>query len=244
MATTHRRTVIAGRAALTAVLLTLVVACVPPATTQYVAAVAPQCPLDRSVVMYGGDSLAGHWPLFVTLPTGVTAFNTARGGSAFGGNYTDDPTMDTIGARVLAQLNACGNTVGVVAISGGINDLNQGQPPSGTINAIRALDAELFRRGVAVVLLTIHPIAPNTELARTIQAHRRAVNAWMTASGNLHAHVVDCTGALESSPGSDVLKFDYWTFENLLTVDPQHMNDNGYAAMAACARPAILAALG
>lgn len=239
----HDRASIARRGALGLLLVAVMAGCVPSSSSQNISWVAPKCPLDHSVVMYGGDSIAAHWPAFVLLPNGISAFSTARGGSAFGGNYRPDPTMDTIGDRVLAQLDACGDDVGVVAISGGVNDLVEGPSATVAIDAIRALDAELYRRGVPTVMLTIHPIAPNTDTARAIQPGRRAINAWMTTSGNLHAEVVDCTGALESAPGSDVLRSSFLTYENLLTVDPLHMNDSGYAAMAACARPAILDAL-
>lgn len=241
MATASRRVRVV---LLTAVVIASAAACAPATSgPQSISITPPYCPFDIHLAMYGGDSIAGHWPGWITLPANDSAFNTARGGSSFGGNYTSDPTMDTIGARVLTQLNTCGNNIGAVAISGGLNDLTEGQAPSVAINAIQSLDATLYARGVHTVMLKIHPIPQGTPTELAVQAHRQAVNTWMSTPGNLHATVVDCTSVLESSPGSDTLNYEYWTFENIVTVDPVHMNDAGYAAMGHCAQTAISNAL-
>ena len=176
-------------------------------TTTLLPASPPYCPFDAHLVMFGGDSLATQWPNDVTLTSGTTAFNTAVGGSAYGGSYTSG--VDTIGDRVLAQLNNCGNDVAVAALSGGVNDISQGQPVATAIAGIRALDVELHARGVHAVFLTIHPVPDTTAWFAANQSRRRQINTWMTTPGNMFGTVVNCSPFLESSPGSDILARPY-----------------------------------
>lgn len=231
--------------AASAALLLMGVACAPgPTGPEAVSSVRPYCPFDDDVVIYGGDSLTTKWPAYVTLPTDAAPYNTAKGGSMYSRNYLPDPAFGTTGSRVLAELDACSDDIGVAVYSGGGVDLSFGISGNEVIDAIDLLDQAMHARGVDTVFVTMTPVSDATVWFPAHQADRKAINTWMTTPGNLHGTVVDCGPALESAPGSDVLAHRFWNYTDIFgTVDILHPNEAGYEAIAACAQPAILAAL-
>ena len=235
----------AGQVMLVAALL-MVAACAPgPTGPDAIASTRPYCPFDRKVVIYGGDSLVSKWPAYVTLPSDLVPYNTAKGGSMYSRNTSPDPAFGTVGSRMLDDFDACGNDVGVAVISGGAVDLSWGVSAGEVITAIDALDEQLHARGIPTVFLTITPVSNATLWFPAHQNDRRAVNTWMTTPGNLYGTVVDCGPTLESSPGSDALAPKYWNYTDMLgTIDLLHPNEAGFAAVAACIQPTILTAAG
>ncbi len=221
-----------------------VVACAPePTGPPAVTSTRPMCPFDDSMVIFGGDSLVTQWPRWVPLPSTLTPYNTAKGGSAYTGNLTPDPDFGTIGSRVLDDLDDCGNDVGTVVISGGHVDLSYGRTAAEVIAAIDQLDEALYQRGVHAVFLAIVPVSNATDWYTAHQGARQQVNAWMKTPGNLHATVVDCAPVLETTPGSDVLANRFWNYIDAFgTIDLVHPNDAAYEAIGTCIQPAVLAA--
>ena len=205
----------------------------------------PYCPFDQNLVLFGGDSLTTKWPAYIPLPSGMTRYNTAKGGLMYSRNVTLDPTFGTIGSNLIDDLDECGNGIGAAVFGGGGVDLSWGISGGEVIAAIDALDEEMYARSIPTIFVTMTPVSDATPWNAAHQADRKAVNAWMTTPGNLHATVVDCSPALESAPGSDVLAQQYWNLTDVFgTVDLLHPNEAGYAAIAACVRPAILTASG
>ena len=113
-------------------IILLTAACTPTASGG--AAKPPYCPFDSHLVLFGGDSLSGQWPQYVTYRPGDVGFNVSVGGAAYGGVYWAGNF--TIGDYVRDQLNACGNSVGAVVLSGVVNDISQAQPASAAIAGI------------------------------------------------------------------------------------------------------------
>jgi hypothetical protein len=222
----------------------LVGACTPgPTGPEAVSSTRPYCPFDNKVVIYGGDSLVTKWPAYVALPTDLVPYNTAKGGTMYSRDVSPDHQFGTVGSRVLAELDACGNDVGVAVFSGGAVDLSIGLPAGEVIGAIDALDERMHDRGVPTVFLTMTPVSDATVWFPAHQTDRRAINSWMTTPGNLHGMVVDCGSAIESSPGSDVLAPKFWNYTDLFgTIDLVHPTEAGFKAVAECIQPAILAA--
>lgn len=221
-------------------------ACVPsPTGPDAISSTRPYCPFDDKVVIYGGDSLVSKWPAYITLPADREPYNTAKGGSMYSRNVSPDPDFGSVGSRVLDELDACGNDIGVAVFSGGAVDLSWGVSAGEVTTAIDSLDEQMHARGVPTVFLTITPVSDATLWFPAHQADRRAINTWMTTPGNLHGTVVDCGPALESSPGSDALATEFWNYTDMFgTIDLLHPNEAGFEAVAACIRPAVLAALG
>ena len=228
----------------TAVLLAA--ACTPgPTGPDALSSTRPYCPFDSNVVVYGGDSLVAKWPAYIQLPAGLVPYNTAKGGSMYSRNTSPDPEFGTVGSRVLADLDACGNDIAVAVFSGGAVDLSWGVSGGEVITAIDALDEQLHARGVPAVFLTITPVSNATLWFPAHQADRQAVNNWMKTPGNMYGTVVDCGPSIESSPGSDALAPKYWNYTDMFgTIDLLHPNEAGFAAIADCITPTVLAAAG
>lgn len=189
------------------------------------------------VVIYAGDSLVGQWPQYMQLPIGSIAYNTAKGGAG----YTAVNPEYNIGARLLRQLDVCDNNVGMVIVSGGINDLAVDQPVQGLIDAVSALSTELASRGVRVVWLPITPFAlypPSLSYDHRYDS-RLEYNAWLS-SGGVVGDIIDCNPSLRDAYSAvEALNPNYWSYTP--GVDRWHLNQAGYRAFASCLSPAIAA---
>ena len=154
---------------------------------------------------------------------------------------TGDPsTSFSISERLLAQLDACEDDVGLVVLSGGTNDLSVGQSPAPLTAAMTALDAELAARGVAAVWLPITPWAVSVTATYDLRYDSRlVVNGFVGTPGNLVA-VIDCNDVLRA-PGvtPEMLRAEYWTWADAITPDRYHLNDAGYRAFADCRSPQL-----
>jgi len=232
----------AGKFMLAAAVL-IATACTPPQGPDAISSTRPYCPFDSKVVIYGGDSLVSKWPAYIQLPSDLVPYNTAKGGSMYSRNTSPDPEFGTVGSRMLKDFDDCGNDVGVAVISGGAVDLSWGITAGEVVTAIDQLDAALHARGIRTVFLTITPVADATLWFPAHQADRQFVNNWMKTPGNLDATVVDCASAIESSPGSDRLAPKYWNYSDFVggTIDLLHPNEAGFAAIADCITPTVLA---
>jgi lysophospholipase L1-like esterase len=218
-------------------------ACAPqPTGPDAINSVRPYCPFDDKLVIYGGDSLVTKWPAYITLPSDLVPYNTAKGGSLMSRDVHPEGGFGTVGSRVLAELDQCGNDIGVAVFGGGAIDISIGLSTAEITAAFTALDEQLYARGVPAVFLTITPVSNNTEWFPAHQTQRQAINAWMKTPGNLHGTVVDCASAIESAPGSDILAPQYVNITDFFgTIDLLHPNEAGFAAIAACIQPTVIA---
>ena len=195
-------------------------------------------------VVFAGDSLATVWPRYLTLPAGAVTIGAARAGAGFTKPPTGDPTTSfSISERLFEQLDACGDDVGLVVVSGGANDLSAGQPVEPLLDAIAELDAQLASRGVAVVWLPITPWAVSSTAPYDLRYDRRLVaNEFISTPGDLTGSVVDCNEVLRvSGVTPEMLRDGYWTWADAITPDRFHLNDAGYQAYAGCLSPLLSA---
>jgi hypothetical protein len=201
----------------------------------------------QNVVVVAGDSLAGAWPNYVSFPAGTVVHNVSWGGASLGASWTGNPPESySIAERALAQLDACGNDVGLVIISGGVNDLAAGQDAQLPIDAAASLNQQLELRGVPVAWIPIVPWALDPPLLSydLRYEHRLTFNQWLAAAGSVSGAVLDCNATLRE-PGALVeqLDRDFFSYLGLFQVDRFHVNAAGYRSYGTCLGPLVTAEL-
>ena len=209
----------------------------------------PLLPCDEpgdDVVVIAGDSVTGGWSTYLVLPEGTTILNLSRGGSSYSAAESDDisKTM-SIPQRLLAQLDVCGNDVGLVVISGGVNDLAQGQSTDAIESAVTELSAELDARGVASTWVPILPWPLTGEFTAEDERfiNRAAYNDWLRQPGQVGGPVLECNGSvdLDGAP-VEQLAPEYQKIDGT-TVDIWHPNPFGSSTFAGCIDDQITAHL-
>ncbi len=216
------------------------VACgTPPRATAPTYSVTPEyCPYDDRLVQFNGDSVGASYAHRVRLPE-YSVFNASQGGAG----WVFDDVVATIPSRVRQWIDQCG-VPGAVVIEGGINDLTHAVAVEEMQAEVRALSAWLAERDVPTVWLAIHPM-PITGNYWFVQEQRLAYNEWLTTSGELWGATVDCTPALEAPDEPDSLRRSFWSYLDVWgTPDGNHMNADGYEAMARCVEPVVSEVLG
>jgi lysophospholipase L1-like esterase len=195
------------------------------------------------VVVVAGDSLGGAWPGYVSWPSGTVVINVSKGGASLGSSFTGNPPESySIAERALAQLDVCGNDVGLLIVSGGVNDLAGGQDPQLLIDAAGSLNQQLELRGVPVAWIPIVPWALDPPLLSydARYDHRLTFNRWLATPGSVSGSVLDCNTPL-LLPGfpEEPLDPDFFSYLGLFQVDRFHPNSAGFAAYGACLGPLV-----
>ena len=227
----------------------------PGGTTSVPPTIAPTpftCDTPGSnVVVFGGDSLVVQWPQYLALPPGTVSYNTARAATGFGAPVTVNPAdSSNIGQRVLAQLDACNNDVGLVVIGGGVNNLAGGQPLAPLLTEVAALSAQLAARNVAVLWIPITPwvlyTSPGAPVVPSLlydgrYDNRLAYNTWLATPGNVIGAAPNCNSTLaDPNNGRESLDPIYYSWLGLWQPDRYHpLKPTGYQAFTACLSPVV-----
>jgi len=227
-----------GGAAAT-VLVTAMLAGCTTAPAENIYNTAPEyCPYDSEIVQLNGDSIGAGIARFIDLP-GYSKFEAAQGAS----NWTrGSEEILTIPDRVKQWIDQCG-VPGALWVEGGIGDIIAGIPVEDLKAVYTELSDWLEVRGVPTVWLGVTPF-PGVSPYQAHNERRMEFNEWLTTPGNLWGTGIDCTWAVADPSAPDVMAPRYWKIVDLFgNPDGLHPNNDGYAALADCVEPPLLATL-
>ena len=169
------------------------------------------------------------------VPQGTRVLNLSRGSAAYSGEATPDvATTFSILQRLEAQLDACNWDVGLVIVSGGVNDLAAGQTTDGMKSGAEAISASLAARGINTVWVPILPWAVDATHPHDFRyEHRLDFNQWLTTPGRVNGPVLECNSIMRASGNPEVLAPGYARYVGF-TLDAFHINDPAKWAFGAC----------
>ena len=140
----------------------------------------------------------------------------------------------------------CENDVGLVVISGGVNDLAQGDSPDAMEAALTGLSAALDARGVATAWVPILPwlLTPTFTAADGRFINRAAFNDWLRQPGQVGGSLLECNGSIDLD-GAPVeqLAPQYGRTDVELMESVWHPDTPGYTTFADCMDDEIAAHL-
>lgn len=220
--------------------ISAVAGCTAYPTEEPIYNVAPEhCPYTPEVVQFNGDSLGAGISRQVDLP-GYSKFEASQGSAG----WTFQGRFAPIGERVKEWIDQCG-VPGALMIQGGIIDLVIGVPVEKIKAAVLELSDWLEARGVPTVWVGFSPFPAVSDYSRYFTPARIAFNDWLATPGNVWGTGVDCTPAVSDPWAPEVLAPRFWKIVDIFgNPDGLHPNKDGYVALADCAEPHLLAALG
>ena len=212
----------------------------PVTTWPWVSDVEVRRPAPSHTVVAFGDSLTSglgsslkrndRWPdrlahrLDARPDNGVSIVNAGIAGNQLLASTTSSPSaVSRIGHDALDQPG-----VRTLILLEGVNDLNSANPPNVVALAAgyRRVVADAHARGVRVIASTILPFGGYEVWTPERELERDAINRWITTSGAFDG-VVDLAAAVADPAAPDQLAARFDSGDHL------HLNDAGYAALAA-----------
>ncbi|MDC7683875.1 SGNH/GDSL hydrolase family protein [Asticcacaulis sp. BYS171W] len=205
----------------------------------------------RATIVTFGDSITdgfgiqpdkgGTWPEILSRRLETSGMKLSVVNAGLSGNRLlhhgqsarfGDSGLSRFDRDVLNQPN-----VGAVIVLLGINDLGHAEGPGAAeyvsaedmIDGYRQLAARAHERCIRIYVATLTPFKGTVfrnYYSDEKEARRQRINIWLR-QGGVFDGVIDFDKALESAPGSGVLKADYDVGDHL------HPDDEGAAAMAA-----------
>jgi len=212
----------------------------PVTTWPWVSGVDVRRPAPSHTVVAFGDSLTSglgsslnsndRWPdrlayrLDARPDNGVSIVNAGIAGNQLLASTTLSPSaVARIGQDALDQPG-----VRTLILLEGVNDLNSVNPPNvaALVAGYRRVVADAHARGVRVIASTILPFGGYEVWTPERELEREAINRWITTSGAFDG-VVDLAAAVAEPAAPDQLAARFDSGDHL------HLNDAGYAALAA-----------
>jgi hypothetical protein len=194
------------------------------------------CVPGHDTVIIAGDSVTAQWSQSAAFPPGTRVLNLSRGSAAYSGEETQDvATTFSIRQRLEAQLDACNWDVGLVVLSGGVNDLAAGQTPDAMESGAAAISASLAARDINTVWVPILPWAVDDNNFTDVRfEHRLEFNEWLSTPGRVNGPVLQCNSVLRDPNSAEELLAPGYRRYVGFTLDVFHINDAAKWAFGGC----------